>query len=249
MKPIFFSIILFISVQSGWSQQSLPQSYRQSEADNYNPLTDILGWFVSEITYGILVESFFEKDTPMHDAGLTPYPYFYNREGNYTYDKDAVPFRLEVNSSYHLAPKQKYFWNADANLRLLKRFSIQLAYVKLPQTTGSTEYLSQTDISFSYHRIRTRRFDLWYGLGAMFSDNPSNHNGVSYHIGAELFLPEHLSVEGQAHWAYFDPVIIKNYQVQVNYFISHWRLTAGLKNYRYPDNRINSIGLGLKYYF
>ena len=249
MKTAFLAILLFVSVQNSWAQQTIPSSYRQSAQTGYNPLVDILGWFASEITYGILVESFLEKDTPMHNAGLTPYPYFYNREGNYTYDHDAVPFRLEANSSLYITPKQKYFGNVAADLRLLKRFSIQLAYVKLPRLTTSADYLSQTDISFSYHRIRTRRFDLWYGLGAMFTDNPSNHNGLTYHIGAELFLPEHVSVEGQAHWAYFDPVIIKNYQVQVNYFISHWRLTAGLKNYRYPDTRINSIGLGLKYYF
>ena len=249
MKTILFCIMLFVVFQTGMAQQNRTQYYRQSEQTGYNPLIDIFGWFVSEITYGILVESFLEKDTPMHDAGLTPYPYFYNREGNYTYDKDAVPFRLEVNSSYHLAPKQKYFGNVDANLRLLKRVSIQLGYVKLPQTTSSTDYLAQTEISFSYHRIRTRRFDLWYGLGAMFADNPTNHNAISFHIGAELFLPKNISMEWQSHLAYFDPVTIKNYQIQVNYFISHWRLTAGLKNYRYPDTRINSIGLGLKYYF
>jgi len=244
----FLAFILFILFVENSLAQQKPSAFQQDEPERYNPVTDILGWFVAEITYGILIESFLEKNTPMHDAGLSPHPYFYRREGNYTYDKKSVPFRLEANTSFHLAPAKKQFGFVAANLRFLKRFSAQISYVKLPGDTG-LNYVSQTDISFSYHRIRTRRFDLWYGLGAMFSENPSNHNGLSYHIGAELFLPERLSIEGQAHWAYFDPVTIKNYQVQLNYFLYHWRFSAGIKNYRFPDNRINSIGFGLKYYF
>ena len=248
MKKQIFILLMIIAVQNGHTQQVRTQNYEQTQVESGNILTDILGWFIMQISYGVLVESFLEKDMPMHDAGISPYPYFYDNVGNYTYDQDPVPFRLEINASGFIAPGKNYFSNVDANFRFLKRASIQIAYVKLPGASRD-DYLSQTDISFSYHRIRTRRFDLWYGLGAMFAENPTNHNALSYHIGSELFIRNHLSVEGQAHWAYFDPVTIKNYQVQLNYFLSHWRFTAGIKNYRYPDNRINSIGLGIKYYF
>lgn len=248
MKKLFLIPLMFFLVLNGQAQQIHTKNYEQTEVNNNNIFSDILGWFIAEITYGILVESFLEKDTPMHNAGITPYPYFYNNEGNYTYENDPVPFRVEASSNGFMAPGKKFFGNANLELHFLKRASLQIDYVKLPGTPRS-DYLSQTDISFSYHRIRTRRFDLWYGLGAMFAENPTNHNALTYHIGSELFIRNYLSVEGQAHWAYFDPVTIKNYQVQLNYFLSHWRFTAGIKNYRYPDNRINSIGLGIKYYF
>ena len=249
MKNFLIIAAILVIFQNGNAQQiHFHQQEQQEETGCYNPLRDFFGWILSEITYGILIESFLEKDTPMHDAGITPYPYFYKDEGNYTYDNNPVPFRLEVNTSGHLAPAKTYFGSTGVKLRFLKRASVQIDYVKLPGNPAD-DYVSQTGISFSYYRIRTRRFDLWYGLGTMFAENPSGHNALTYHIGSELFIRHHLSVEGQAYWAYFEPVTIKNYQLQINYFLSHWRFNAGIKNYIITGNHINSIGFGIKYYF
>ncbi len=248
MKNLIYILIIFIAIQTANGQQNHKLQQKQQETGCYNPLRDIVGWFLAEITYGILIESFLEKDTPMHNAGITPYPYFYNNEGNYTYNRKPVPFRMEIHADGHLTPVKDYFGSTGFKLRFLKRASIQIDYVKLPGSLRN-DYLSQTDISFSYHRIRTRRFDLWYGLGTMFAENPTNHNALTYHIGSELFIRNHLSVEGQAHWAYFNPVTIKNYQIQLNYFLSHWRFAVSLKKFRFPGNRINSAGLGIKYNF
>lgn len=249
MKKFFLFLTIIVVIENGMAQQAFTHKYEQTaKATPENIFSDILGWFIIQISYGIFVESFLEKDSPMHNASITPYPYFNENEGNYTYDKASVPFRLEINTSGHLAPKEIYFGNVNVNLRFLKRASLQVDYVKLPGALNG-DYLSQTDISFSYHRIRTKQFDLWYGLGGLISENPTKHPAFSYHIGSELFIRHQLSVEAQGHWAYFNPVTINNYQVQLNYFLSHWRFNAGIKNYRYPDNRINSIGFGVKYYF
>jgi len=250
MKQYLFLLFLSLSFLSFGQEQSNYTTLQQSRDGGFHPLQDIVAWFVSEITYGILIESFLEKDTPMHDAELTPYPFFNPEEGNYTYDKERVGFRVESFGSFITDTHHNFDGEIGGKIRFLKRVSVDLSYTHLPEIHElAGDFQSQTRLMFNYYRIRTRRFELWYGLGALFSENKKYNPAVSFNVGAELFLPPKLSVSGQGDWGYFEQGIVKNYQLQLNYHLSRWRLFAGLKNYRIIGYHLNTLQAGLKYYF
>ena len=245
----FLLIFLILTTFLTNGQKTTSYKLEQRSTNSFNPLTDILGWFVSEVTYGIMIESFLEKNTPMHRAGLTPYPFFHSKEGNYTYNNLSVPFRIEVSSNLMLGHNFQKNGNIIGKIRFAKRLDLSATYNQLFKTGLKNEYHSQTSFILNYHRIRTRQVDIWYGLGIMFSENKHQSSGVAYNLGAELFLPAHLNLQGQINWAYLEPEFIKNYQIQLGYFLSHWRLQGGIKNFRLPYKQLNTIELGIKYYF
>jgi len=250
MKQYLFLLFLSISFLSFSQNQVVYSTMQQSHDGGFNPLQDIVAWFVSEITYGILIESFLEKDTPMHDAELTPYPFFNPGEGDYTYDKEHTSFRVEAFGSMITDIHKNITGEIGGRIRFLKRMSVDLSYTHLsgiPELSG--DFHSQTRLMFNYYRIRTRQFELWYGLGALFSENKKYNPAVNFNVGAELFLPPKISVSGQGDWGYFEQGVVKNYQLQLNYHISRWRLYAGLKNYRITGYHLNTLQAGLKYYF
>ena len=250
MKQYLFFLFISISLISFGQEQKTYLSQQQNYNDAFNPLQDIIAWFVSEITYGVLIESFLEKDTPMHDAALTPYPFFNPGEGDYTYDKERVGFRVEAFGNMVTDTHKNITGEIGGRIRFFKRVSLDLSYTKLPEMPKlAGEFQSQTRLMFNYYRVRTRRFELWYGLGVLFSENKKYNPAVSFNVGAELFLPPKLSISGQGDWGYFEQGVVKNYQLQLNYYISRWRLFAGLKNYRIIGHHLNTIQAGLKYYF
>ena len=250
MKIYITVLFLSLTIYGFGQNQTNYTTLQQSHDGEFHPLQDIFAWFVSEITYGILIESFLEKDTPMHDAELTPYPFFNPDEGDYTYDKESVGFRVEgyVNAIANL--HNNFTGEVGGKLRFFKRASLDLSYVSLPEMPELTgDFQSQTRIMINYYRIRTRKFELWYGLGALFSENKQYNPAASFNIGAELFLPTKISLSGQGDWAYFKQGVVKNYKLQINYQLSHWRFYGGLKNYRIISYHLNTLYTGIKYYF
>ncbi len=254
MKKIALLLLLLV-VQSIFSQNNLQTkplitTVQTRQTENYNPLTDIVYWFFSEITYGILFETYWERNTPMHHAALTPYPYFDKNEGNYTYQNESVPFRLEISGNIAFDQQQYFFGHWQAQLRLAKRLDFTGSFVHLPQRIPDNRYfLSQTGFVLNYHRIRTKKFDLWYGIGIMFSEAPNNTGGFVYDIGTELFFGNQISVDGLIKWSYFEPVTIRNSQFNINYFSGHWRFQTGINNYKLVSQYRNSLHIGIKYYF
>jgi len=250
-KPLL--ILLLFTGLSQYGQSSLlrtgsTSSSSYQETRYYNPAEELLYWIISEITYGILIESFLEKDTPMHDASLTPYPYFSENEGNYTYDGESVPFRVEAVSTLMFDNRQHLTGSFSAKLRFAKRLDIRAGYIHLLPDKHTLE-VSQTDFVLDYHRIRTRRLDFWYGLGVVFSKYTEDNTGLVLNLGSELFLGRKLSAEALIKWDFYEQGTHRHTNFQLNYFLGHWRLHAGIHNYKYLFSRSSALQLGLKYYF
>jgi len=254
MKKRYLTLIfLFLLVNFSFGQnlkfeQTLNQSSRIHIA--YNPIEDFFFWLASEITYGILIESSFERDTPMHDAQLSPYPYFTPKDGNYNYEGKYTLVRLEMQSNLLLDKNQKFTGNISGKLRFLQRFDVAVSHTQLNQQDLTNSYfLTQTAVMLNYHRIRTRQFDFWYGLGVMFTESRYNSSGLQWELGAELFLQKQFSVNTEIYRSYFDTTTLQKTNVTLNYFISRWRLQGGIQNFNFLNQQINTVNLGLKYYF
>ncbi len=56
-----------------------------------------------------------------------------------------------------------------------------------------------------YNRVRTERFNAWWGLGTAYVDGDVNELGFTYGLGAELFFIKPLSVESN-----FNQTLINN---------------------------------------
>ncbi len=253
MKRTFLPIFIFLLHHfSSYSQdlQSISLQQSQYAQESYSPFEDLFYWLASEITYGILIETSFERDTPMHDAQLSPYPYFTSKDGNYNYEGEYVPVRLELQTSLLLDKNKQFTGSLSGKFRFLQRLDVSASYTKLRQHQLDNSYfLNQTELLLNYHRIRTRPFDFWYGLGVIFTDSPTNSSGFLWGLGAELFLKKPISIEANIKWSYFDTTTLRKTHFSLNYFIDHWRLQGGLEYYKFLDQRINTFRLGLRYYF
>ena len=244
---LVLSILISLSLHSQNLDNSLTVSNNSEKYDD-NPISYFLYSIFAEITYGVLFESYFEKDSPMHDASLTPYPYFTKSEGNYTYDNSSAPFRLELGSNLIVDRHGKYTGYLYGNWRFLKRLELEASYLNLgTYETKQNKFLSQSAFFLNYHRIRTKKLDVWYGMGAIFSqDEPA----IAFTLGGEWFFAPHFSFTPKANWGFMkNDRMIKNSSYHLNYYISHWRVQLGLRSIYIPGQHINSFTTGLKFYF
>ncbi len=249
MKHLLILSLLLMSLQmNAQTLQNNSNTYEStsvSSYDAYNPFAELLYYVVESITYGILFETYWEKDTPMHDAQITPYPYFSPKDGNYNYDGEFVPFRLEAETNILTDFKGHLTGDFQAKLRFLKRLDVAASYSNLHQFLSGS-YASQTYFLLQYHRIRTKGLDVWYGGGAMIA-NDEARPAVS--LGGELFLGNNTAFSAKAKWGFFNENITRDVRYQFNYFVSRWRLSAGLRGINLPEQHTNTFFVGARYYF
>jgi hypothetical protein len=193
------------------------------------------------------VESFWEKDLPMHDARFTAYPYFDNLSGNYTYDKTVDnPVKLVLSTNIFAENKYLYGNNFSIQFKFLSRADLSAGYTSFSKHDYAMPIY---DVMFHYHRIRMPKLDIWYGLGAMHLGGAVEETGLSVDFGGEWFVKKPISVQAQWQYGFFD----YDYNIHKNMFVIKYHLQQfnvqfGAVNYKLGENKINTLSLGLNMY-
>ena len=245
--------------QNSSNNSSSTNSSRRSsnDEDDKNPFLEDLALLMFEISvrlaYQIGVESDFEIEGNMHTADFSRYPYKEPHFGNYVYNDSAESksiFRVDIASNFVYESKRLYGNNLNLNLKFAKRFDLELGSLQLfEKINGDADSFSLYQAMLNYHRIRTQRFDFWFGLGAMFVANDVDEFGFSYGAGAEWFLTKPISMLATYKGTTINNRPVNKTKFLLKYYIDNFNISAGYEHYTLGVSNVNvfSIGLGLSF--
>ena len=220
-------------------------------SDSFHPFQDLFIQIMWNITYGIAFETIFEKETKMHRASISKYPYIENKIGNYSYnDSLSVAYRFSVTDSWLRESTSLSGNNANLQFRFAKRLDINLGYMELKEKTNfTTDNFSLFSAMLNYHRIRTQKLDLWYGLGVMHVANNVNKTGFAYGIGAEWFIVKPISLFTSTKSSIINGETISKNKLLLKYYQKKWQFYAGYQNFKLTTVSVNSLSIGGGYVF
>ncbi|WP_299054419.1 hypothetical protein [uncultured Polaribacter sp.] len=198
--------------------------------------------------YGLVVESPFEKESKMHDAELSNYPYKQAYFGNYIYT-DSINYnitRLDVYTSYVKENNNLSGVNLGVDFRFLKRLSLGVHFTELKEKTiTGKESFSSFSSLLKYHRIRTQKIDAWFGLGFLHVGNNVNNSGFAFGLGADWFVTKPVSIRVSHKWANINKREVNNLKLLLKYHINRYHIASGYEHFKIGPSKINTFSVGI----
>ncbi|PQJ80178.1 hypothetical protein BTO18_13780 [Polaribacter porphyrae] len=235
-------------------------SSKRSSKSSSNDDDSFFGSLIAELfiklfsytAYGVAIESPFEYDSSMHSAEIANYPYETKDYGNFIYT-DSTNYkiiRLDIYNRFLLENKDLFGNNLGLDFRFLKRFSLNADFTSFSENvSGKRDNFTMYSAILKYHRIRTQRFDAWFGLGATHVANSVNETGFTFGVGGEWFIKKPISLLFSHQTTSINAERVNNTKLLLKYHIKHYRISTGYEHYRLGVSKINTFSLGIEVSF
>jgi opacity protein-like surface antigen len=198
--------------------------------------------------YGVAIESPFELDGRMHDAEIANYPYKNPFYGNFIYT-DSTNYktaRFDVTTNFVIENSNLYGYNFGANFRFLKRFGLEFDYLHLTEKINTNrDQLSLYSVLINYHRIRTQKLDVWFGLGVMHVGSDVNKTGFGVGVGAEWFVTKPISVKVSHKFTNINSQEVNNTKLLLKYFLKNYHISSGYEHFKIGVSKIDTFSIGV----
>ncbi|WNH08326.1 hypothetical protein [Thalassobellus suaedae] len=269
---LYCVFIFFIGISSygqgkiGRTEESLKKNEKTTKSSkssissnnsNNNLLTELVGGFFVQIfaytVYGIAIESPFEVEHQASNAHLSKHPYFNSKKGNYTYEwnQDTPVFRTSLSAKYIMENSRLKGSHINMDMRFLKRFGLELNYLQLWENNpnfGNDNLAIYTALA-KYHRVRTEKFNAWWGLSTSYVDGAVNELGFTYGLGAELFFTKPLSLETNFNQTFINSETINKFNGLINYHIKKHKLIMGYEHLKIGSQTFSTATVGIGVFF
>lgn len=228
-----------------------------SDTSNGDFFTEAVGGLFVQIfaytAYAAVFESPFEMEHKASSAHINKSPYYNSKKGNYSYnwDKNSSIFRSVLSGRYISENSRLKGTHLNLNMRALKRWGLELNYLQLWEDNpnfGSDQLAIYTALA-KYYRVRTEKFDAWWGLGTSYVDGSVNQFGFAYGLGAELFFAKPLSLEANFNQTRINNSNVNKFNALLHYHLKQYRLTGGYEHLKIGSEKFSLITLGLGVFF
>ncbi len=201
------------------------------------------------ITYYALIESPAEVENINSQAPITKYPYYNTSKGNYTYDYDEnySTFRTEFASRYVSESNALKGMNLSLDMRFAKRVGVELGYRQLWEKNSNlgNDNLALYNLLLKYFRVRTEKFELWWGIGTTYVAGNVNQFGFTYGVGSELFFAKPLSMEINFDQTLINSETVNKFNALLNYHIKQYKVIGGYDHLKIGTQKFSSVTLGV----
>ena len=267
---IFLTVILFHSLSYGQgklkeAEDSLKETkistgsqsqttYTNHSNDSENSfIEDVIGDFFIQIfaytAYGLAIESPFETTHKGSNAYLTKHPYKNSDTGNYSYDwnTDTEIFTTSITNRFIFETNRLYGNHLNADMRFLKRWGLEVDYLQLWEENanfGDNSLAIYTALA-KYNRVRTERFNAWWGLGAAYVDGEVNELGFTYGLGAEYFFVKPFSLESNFNQTLINDNTVNKFNDLLNFHKNQYKFTGGYEHLKIGSVGFSNVSLGI----
>ncbi|MCB4807017.1 hypothetical protein LG651_02055 [Tamlana sp. 62-3] len=245
-------------------KQEQPVGY-YTQSNEYNNSSSDSGSFFSEVVaelfiglfaytaYGVLFESPFEINSKNNDAILTKRVYFEPNTGHYSYewnDNSAIG-RTTISTKYIFANPKLKGNHLNIDMRFFNRLALEVNYLQLWEnnTNFGHDALAIYTALGKYHRIRTKAFDGWWGVGASYVDGEVNSFGFTYGLGAEVFLGKPISIESSFNQTLVNQNTVNKFNALINYYINQYKIYGGYEYLKIGSQNFSMVSLGAGFSF
>lgn len=198
--------------------------------------------------YGILIEMPFEKNSPSNNAILTKQPYKDASNGNYSYDWNAnsAVGRTTISSRYIFENSVVDGHHLNIDLRFYNKMALEVDYLQLWENNPNFGNYALAVYTFllKYHRIRTKRFDAWWGLGASYIDGNVDDSGFTAGLGAEAFIGKPISLESNINLTAISGNSVKKFNALLNYYLNQFKINGGYERLKIGSQRFSTASIG-----
>ncbi|MDN3664633.1 hypothetical protein ACFFU1_00220 [Algibacter miyuki] len=230
-------------------------SYYNNNSSSFadETLTEIVGGLFIQLfaytAYGLAIESPFEMDHKASNAFLTKHPYNNSSTGHYSYDwqEDSEIFTTSIATRFIFETNKINGNHLNVDMNFFQRFGLELDYLQLweKNTNFGNDNLAIYTALAKYNRVRTERFNAYWGLGAAYVDGAVNKFGFTYGLGAELFFMKPFSLESN-----FNQVLVNNHTVNkfnalLNYYKKQYKFSLGYEYLKLGDVEFSTISAGI----
>ncbi len=199
--------------------------------------------------YGILVEAPFEKDSPNSRAILTKQPYLNPSSGNYTYEwgNNSTIGRTAISSRYIFENSNLSGNHLNIDMRFYNRLAVEIDYLQLWENNPNFGYNTLAIYTglVKYHRIRTKRFDGWWGIGASYVDGSVDDFGFSFGLGTEIFIGNPISLESNFNHTLINNSTLGKFNALINYYVKHYKFNGGYEYLKIGNQSFSTVSVGL----
>jgi len=243
------------------SLEKTEKTKRSSFSSNNNDNDDSEGDFLTEIigglflklftytAYGIAFESPFEIEHRGSTAILNKHPYKNTNTGNYSYNwnENSEIFTTYINSRFIFETNNVYGNHLNVDMRFLKRLGLEIDYLQLwEETANSGNYtLAIYTAIAKYQRVRTERFNGWWGLGAAYINGNVNKLGFTYGLGAEWFFVKPFSLEANFNQTLINNNSINKFNTLLNYHKKQYKFIGGYEHLKIGDVGFSNLTIGI----
>ncbi|MCL9803968.1 hypothetical protein NAT51_00420 [Flavobacterium amniphilum] len=255
-KYVFLSLAFFLALNSSFGQSRIDKSKRELTEDsavrnttNYSNSDDddddngILETFFVDVFFMALQATFFGTEYEDHLSNkLTPYPYYDDfSSGNFQEmeKRDSVTvegrkprgqFRVDIEENLLFNSKQLYGNYFEVKIRPTRHFYLQADLHQIQERTNfnsSNSSLSLYYFNFGYDRIRTKRFNLGWTLGASYVANNVRKGGLSFGVDTDVFLGKQISLAASTKWSAINSQPVNALEVQGRYHLNRFMVSLG----------------------
>lgn len=207
-------------------------------------------WYAAAYTfYGVFIESPWEMNGRMSSAEFSNYPYKDAKYGNFIYT-DSTNYnitRFDLSNHFLIESNNLYGNSFEVDFKFLKRFSLNLNHTTFQENVnGKRDSFNMFSTLLKYHRIRTQRFNLWFGLGFRHVFNDVNKTGLLMGFGSEIFIKKPISIAMSHNWATIGNQSVKNTRLLLKYNIKNYRIASGYQHYKLGVSKIKAFSIGVE---
>ncbi|GAA4273406.1 hypothetical protein U6A24_19450 [Aquimarina gracilis] len=204
-------------------------------------------------SYYTIIEIPIETEYAASTASITKYPYFNATKGNYAYEwgEDTQVFRTTLSSRFISENSKLYGNHMNLDMRFLQRAGLEIDYLQLWEENtnfGSNSLAIYTALG-KYHRVRTERFNAWWGLGAAYVDGEIDEWGFTYGLGAELFFTKPFSLETTFNQTFINEETVNKFTILLNYHVNRYKVSGGYEHLKIGSLDLStfSVGVGVSF--
>lgn len=203
-------------------------------------------------TAGITIIGHYGIEDHLHFE-QTEYPYYLTEHGNY--------FNAEVHddgniNNFRFDLKDKFLYNngnlfgnhLEAKLRPFQYLYVKADYYQLFEFQENTsDNLSLFYFNLGYDRIRLRRFNLGWTIGASYIANDVNKLGFSFGANAEYFCKQNVSFLAGAKWSFINDKPVHAYEIEGRYHRKNYFISVGFEHLDIasPNYNFATVGGGI----
>ncbi len=169
--------------------------------------------------------------------------------GNYSYNwnEDTEIFTTSITNRFIFETNKVSGNHLNADMRFLKRWGLELDYLQLweENTNFGNNALAVYTVLAKYNRVRTERFNAWWGLGAAYVDGEVNELGFTYGLGAEFFLIEPFSLESNFNQTLINDNSVNKFNALLNYHRKQYKFTGGYEHLKMGNIGFSNFTFGI----
>lgn len=269
MKKTLFVLITILTLNSSFSQKidkskselkSGNSSRSSSSGSSRSSSSNDFG-FAGLLVEGFLYVSFYSTigDYSSEDHlynSLSKYPYFDGSSGNFVNEGDSISvnnkMRFDVENHFLYSNNNSFGNHLKAKFRPFQYFYVQADYRELLEKnmlTNRFSNLSLFQFNVAYDRIRFKKFNLGWTLGATYVGNDVQKAGFSYGLHTDVFAIKNISFNSAMMWSKINGLPVNSFEIRVKYHKKNYFFSLGYEHLKIASPSYNFVTLGTGIFF